>query len=248
MKKSVLIFIISSVLFILISLGVLFTLTVLKNNNGITDDSEEIEETTEETIKKYTVIIDAGHGGEDGGTKSQDGILEKDLNLDIAKRIKIILEKNNINVVMTREDDTLLYDRNTDYFGKKKLLDMQARLNIAEEHNDAVFVSIHQNYFKESMYSGLQVWYSGNNSRSLILAEAVQSKVKTKLQPNNERKTKLSGSDIYLLHNISSPAILIECGFLSNKEEAARLSDESYRQNLSQIISDAIKEFLENNQ
>lgn len=191
-----------------------------------------------------TVIIDAGHGGEDGGTQSRDGLLEKDLNLDIAKRLSLIFSQNGVNVIMTRSDDRLLYDKNGDYKGRKKALDAQARLNIASEDPNAIFISIHQNYFSSSQYSGLQVWYSGNDNRSMELAQYIQSGVKNTLQPNNNRQIKLAGSNIYLLEHIKNPAVLIECGFLSNPEEAKRLSDPTYRQNLSEVIYRSVTEYI----
>ena len=189
---------------------------------------------------QITVIIDAGHGGEDGGTQSSDGTLEKDLNLDISLRLGELLKKQGVNVILTREDDRLLYDRNVDYKGRKKLLDAEARLKIASDNPDAIFVSIHQNAFSSPQYSGLQVWYSGNNASSLPLAESIQSSVKATLQPENNRAVKLSGSNVYIMQHIQNPAVLVECGFLSNPAEAKKLSDETYRQNLAQVICDAI--------
>ena len=189
---------------------------------------------------QITVIIDAGHGGEDGGTQSSDGTLEKDLNLDISLRLGELLKKQGVNVILTREDDRLLYDRNVDYKGRKKLLDAEARLKIAADNPDAIFVSIHQNAFSSPQYLGLQVWYSGNNASSLPIAEAIQSSVKATLQPENNRAVKLSGSNVYIMQHIQNPAVLVECGFLSNPAEAKKLSDETYRQNLAQVICDAI--------
>lgn len=200
--------------------------------------------TIAEEKPQITVIIDAGHGGEDGGTQSSDGTLEKDLNLDIALRLCELLKKQGVNVILTREDDRLLYDRNVDYKGRKKLLDAEARLKIAADNPDAIFISIHQNAFSSTQYSGLQVWYSGNNASSLPLAEAIQSSVKSTLQPENNRAVKLSGSNVYIMQNVKNPAVLVECGFLSNPAEAKKLSDVTYRQNLSQVICDAIMGYV----
>lgn len=212
-------------------------------SSNITGASEQSSYASEEG-SPVTVIIDAGHGGEDGGTQSRDGLLEKDLNLDIAKRLSLLFSQNGVNVIMTRSDDRLLYDKNGDYKGRKKALDAQARLNIASEDPNAIFISIHQNYFSSSQYSGLQVWYSGNDNRSMELAQYIQSGVKSTLQPNNNRQTKLAGSNIYLLEHIKNPAVLIECGFLSNPEEAKRLSDPTYRQNLSEVIYRSVTEYI----
>lgn len=221
--------------------AILCAVLIISNPNKSPSVPTIIEET-----KPITVIIDAGHGGEDGGTQSADGTLEKDLNLDIALRLCELLKKQGVNVILTRESDTLLYDRNTDYKGRKKLLDAEARLKIANDNPDAIFVSIHQNAFSSPQYSGLQVWYSGNNASSLPLAEAIQLSVKTTLQPENNRAVKLSGSNVYIMQHIKNPAVLIECGFLSNPTEAKKLSDPSYRQNLSQVICDAIIGYLIN--
>ena len=180
-----------------------------------------------------TVVLDAGHGGEDGGASSADGLIEKDLNLALALTMRDILQASGINVVLTRETDTLLYDRNVDFQGRKKMLDMAARLKIAEETPDAVFVSLHMNTYPHPSCQGVQVWYSENNDASVDLAKAIHSTTQALLQPENDRPIKKSGSSIYLLHHLECPAVLIECGFLSSPEEAALLGEESYRQQLA---------------
>ena len=185
------------------------------------------------TSPSKTVILDAGHGGEDGGASSADGLLEKDLNLALALTMRDILVANGINVILTRETDTLLYDRNVDFQGRKKMLDMAARLKIAENATDPVFVSIHMNTYPHPSCQGVQVWYSENNEASLELAKTIQSTTKELLQNENDRPVKRSGSSIYLLHHLQCPAVLVECGFLSSPEEAALLASESYRQQLA---------------
>lgn len=179
-----------------------------------------------------TVIIDAGHGGEDGGTSGENGVLEKELNLDLAKRVNELFKSAGINTVMTRDEDRLLYDPLSDYKGRKKILDMQERLRIASKHDNAIFISIHMNSFPEKKYSGLQVYYSNNNTDSERIANAVQKTTAFYLTPANDRKIKI-GKDIYLLDRLHIPALLIECGFLSNPEECARLSTEEYRNELA---------------
>ena len=127
-----------------------------------------------ELTPRFTVVLDAGHGGEDGGAVSASGVFEKDLNLSIAKKLEKLLTSCGISVVMTRTEDVLLYDKTVDYHGRKKALDLAARRKITEETENAIFVSIHMNAFPASQYSGLQVWYSPNNSHSKILAQSVQ--------------------------------------------------------------------------
>lgn len=201
---------------------------------------------TDTDMGNVKIVIDAGHGGEDGGCEG-NGLVEKDLNLDISMRLASLLREAGVNVVMTRETDILLYDKNSDYEGKKKVQDVRRRLEIATEQENAVLVSIHMNYFAETKYSGLQVWYSKNDSKSRILANLIQTEVKTTLQPNNKRSIKEATSGIYLLNNATFPAVLVECGFLSNTDEARALGDAEYRQSLAKSIFDAIMKYISQN-
>lgn len=179
------------------------------------------------------VVLDAGHGGEDGGASAPNGTLEKDLNLAVTLLLRDMLVANGIEVVLTRETDTLLYDRNVDYHGRKKALDFAERLRIAEACTDSVFVSIHMNTYPRADCSGLQVWYSPNHAASYPLAKHLQESATSLLQPENNRDVKASGSQIYLLHHLKSPAVLVECGFLSNPTEARRLCDADYQKQLA---------------
>ena len=174
---------------------------------------------TAETV----IILDAGHGGEDGGTVGKNGLYEKDVNLEIAFLIRDMLASRGYEVVLTRSEDILLYDRNVDFRGRKKALDLATRVKTANEYENCIFISIHMNAFPDPKYSGLQVYYSTNNADSKILAENVQSLVQETLQPQNNRKTKAAGENIFVLDRIDSPAVLIECGFLSNPEECKKL-------------------------
>ncbi len=200
--------------------------------------------TSADALKYTTVIIDAGHGGEDGGTSSASGLIEKDVNLEIARTIAKSLEKEGVNVVLTRTDDRLLYDVNSDYRGRKKKLDLAARLEIMKQYENAIFVSIHMNAFTDSSCSGLQVWYSKNDVDSLPLAKKIQNNVRLRLQPNNKRVVKEATSAINLLFNATCPAVLIECGFLSNTHEAAQFASAEYREEVAENISYSIMEFL----
>lgn len=207
-------------------------------------ESNNIPTSTESEQKYTTVILDAGHGGEDGGTQTASGILEKNLNLKIAELIKKELEDNGINVVMTRSEDKLLYDTNADYKGQKKKLDAAARIKISEDNPNSIFVSIHMNFYTDPKYSGLQVWYSTQNAASQSLAKTIQERNNTLFQKTNTRQIKPIGENIYLLNQIKSPAVLIECGFLSNPKEAASLCDSGYQIALSQSIAESISEYM----
>ena len=193
-----------------------------------------------------TVIIDAGHGGEDGGAIGKSGVLEKDLNLAIAQKLYDELVASGVNCVMTRQTDTLLYDRNQDYEGRKKALDAKARIEISQKYENAIFVSIHQNSYPVEKYSGFQVYYSPNNESSLRLAQSFENGVREKLQPNNNRASKASGGKIYILDNLTCPAVLLECGFISNHEECEKLSSEKYQRKLAQTLSDTLINFINN--
>ncbi|MBR7098092.1 MAG: N-acetylmuramoyl-L-alanine amidase [Clostridia bacterium] len=195
-----------------------------------------------ETVPEWTVVLDAGHGGEDGGAVSSSGVFEKDVNLSITLKLNELLCANGTSTVLTRSEDILLYDKTVDYHGRKKALDLAARRKIAEETPNCIFVSIHLNAFPQSQYSGLQVWYSQNTPASLTLAQTVQKMTAEQLQPQNDRRIKPATSSIYLLHHLQCPAILVECGFLSNPEEASLLSSEDYQNKLAFLLFLAISD------
>lgn len=190
------------------------------------------------------VIIDAGHGGEDGGTIGVNGAYEKDINLSIAKKLDAFLRAAGITTVMTRTEDILLYDRNTNYEGRKKILDLAARLKISEKYENAIFVSIHMNAFPEAKYKGLQVYYSPNDPLSEDLAQRIQAITKEALMRENNRKIKSSDGKIFLLDRTEKTSVLIECGFLSNPEECEKLCDEVYQKELAAVISCAVLEHI----
>lgn len=191
------------------------------------------------------IIIDAGHGGEDGGAIGNNGVIEKDLNLSIARDLRDMLISCGYTVIMTRDGDKMLYDPNSDYKGRKKALDLAERVKIANSYENSIFISIHMNSFPQEQYSGLQVYYSKNSPLSKDLADNIQTLIRDSLQPNNDRKTKQAGSNIFVLDRISDPAVLIECGFLSNPNECAELSKKEYRQELALGIFSAITKYLD---
>ena len=199
------------------------------------------------SLSPLTVVIDAGHGGEDGGASGITGELEKDLNLKISFLIADMLRANGVNVIMTRSEDILLYDPDSDYHGRKKLLDLTARLDIARATENSVFVSIHMNAFPQTQYSGLQVYYSKNDPRSKIIADTVQNNVKMHIQPENSRRTKGANSSIFLLDRLETPAVLIECGFLSNPTECKALSNSEYQRDLAFVIFCSLMDYISNN-
>ncbi len=194
------------------------------------------------TERSFTILIDAGHGGEDGGAVSADGILEKDLNLDIAKKLETFLLMSDLNTVMIRQDDRLMYDSGQE--SRKKYYDITNRIEKAMSYDDAVFVSIHQNKFPIRKYSGFQVYYSKNNSESEQLAKVMQTNIRSYLQAENKREIKKADSSIRVLDSLQMPAILAECGFLSNESEAELLNTDEYRSKIAYLLYISVLQYL----
>lgn len=187
------------------------------------------------------MVLDAGHGGRDGGAVSASGISEKDINLAVTRAMYDYLTLCCVETVMTRTEDSLVCDETDPALkGKLKMTDLKNRLIIAESNPDAIFVSIHMNKFSVEKYSGLQVYFSKNDETSVTLAQGVQEHVRGILQSDNTRKVKAAGSNIFLLDRIESPAILVECGFLSNTAEAAKLASAAYQTQLAVVIADSL--------
>lgn len=207
-------------------------------------DKLAVDTVSSDNFQNKTVIIDAGHGGIDGGTSAPDGTVEKNLNLQISVKINDILSSMGIKTVMTRTDDEDLSEDNASTIRQKKVSDIKNRLSIINETEDAVFVSIHQNHFTQEKYSGAQVFYSKNNPQSQSLAEKIRFQLITVLQPENTREIKPSGSEIYLLHHAKAPAVMVECGFLSNYNETQLLKNEQYQQKLAFTIAMGIVDLL----
>ena len=190
------------------------------------------------------IIIDAGHGGIDGGTQSADGTLEKDINLNIALRLREFLQSFGIKVVMTRETDQSIHSDGVHGIRNQKISDIKNRLHIIESTENAVFVSIHQNYYTQPKYFGSQIFYSKNNPLSETLAQSVRSSIIDNLQKNNTREIKKSGKEIYLLNSTTVPAVMVECGFLSNKNEADLLKSDDYQKKIAFFIAMGIIDYL----
>lgn len=197
-----------------------------------------------ENIAYKTVIIDAGHGGIDGGTSADDGTLEKDLNLQIALKLDEMLHSMGVNTVLIRNSDVSIHDETAKSVRQKKISDLKNRLKIINETENAVFVSIHQNHFGQSKYCGTQIFYSKNNPLSATFAEKIRMPIITVLQNNNTREIKQSGTEIYLLHNAQIPAVMVECGFLSNAQETDNLKSENYQQKLAFLITIGIIDYF----
>lgn len=190
-----------------------------------------------ENVKSMpTIVIDAGHGGEDGGAVSESGVLEKDINLSIANDTSALFYLLGFDVTQTRKTDIAL-DNGEDTIRKRKVSDMKKRLEIFNSSKENTIISIHQNKFSESKYHGTQIFYSPNNPKSKQLADSIKYSVKGLLQPDNERECKKADSGIYLLKNTNNPAVIVECGFISNEEECKNLLDSQYQKQMAFSIT-----------
>lgn len=189
--------------------------------------------------QKSVIILDAGHGGFDGGAVSGD-ILEKDINLQFALSLEPMLKAFGFDVIMTRTTDSGTEDEGLNTIRQKKVSDIKNRLSLVENTNIECFVSMHQNMFSQPEYYGTQVFYGAANEKSLSLAESIQKSVKTLLQNDNNRAVKPCGKNIYLMYHTTKPAVLIECGFMSNSEELKLLLNNDYKNKLNFCILNGI--------
>jgi len=193
-----------------------------------------------------TIIIDPGHGGMDGGAVGVDGIIEKDINLSLCSYLADFFRFSGYDVVLTRSTDTSIHDEGVSEIRNQKVSDMHNRLSIVKEHPDGIFLCIHQNQFSDSRYSGGQVFYGKMKPESSsCLAETIQSNLKKMLQPENNRQIKAAYDTLYLMKNAPSTAVLVECGFLSNPEEAKLLTQPEYQQKLAFVIYSSTLQFLQ---
>ncbi|KMT21204.1 N-acetylmuramoyl-L-alanine amidase CwlD [Clostridium cylindrosporum] len=188
-----------------------------------------------------TIVIDAGHGGRDGGAVGKGGTLEKDINLLLAKKIKSYIEENGDNCIMIREVDE-------DLFGEigsgksKKQQDLKKRKDLIKEYNADLFISIHLNSFPNS--KGAQVFYQKGDENGQVLAKTLQDALVKNLDPNNKRIEKESNT-YYLLKNNDIPSVIVECGFLSNPSEENLLKDDSYQNKIATSVFYGIERYFE---
>ena len=192
---------------------------------------------------RNTVILDAGHGGFDGGAVASDGTVEKDINLKITLASAKFLRQSGFNVILTRENDVSTDDVETEKISTRKKSDLKNRLNLMKDYKDAVFVRIHLNKFTTSAANGSQVFYS-RSEESKRLGDCIQKSIVAKLQPENTRVNKLATSSTYLLYNATVPSVLVECGFLSNKAELEKLKDKDYQNKMAFSIYCGILEYF----
>ncbi len=186
------------------------------------------------------VVIDAGHGGKDPGKVGINGALEKEINLQIALRLKSLLEQNDVAVVLTREEDK---DLASEQAASRKNEDLRARAALIAAAEPVVMVSIHQNSYPEEEVDGAQVFYYAGSDSGKMLGSIIQSSLKSEIDDGNHRVAK-ANKEYYLLKKAACPAVIIECGFLSNPSEAALLATEEYQEKLAFAVHLGIMEYI----
>ena len=198
---------------------------------------------TQKQEYKYTAVVDAGHGGYDPGKVGINEKLEKDINLSIALKLKEYLEKENVKVIIARTEDISLCDENA--FGGKKTSDMRKRVEIVNNSKADLCISIHQNSYNSKNVKGAQVFYYSKSENGKKFAEVLQEIIKSDVDVNNKRMAKANDS-YYMLLKVECTAAIIECGFLSNWEEATALDDQFYQDKIAAAINKAVIKYLSN--
>lgn len=219
----------------------IFALAVLAGLLFAGDKVRTYVSVQQENVRRNLVVLDPGHGGRDPGKVGGQGEQEKDINLAISLKVKERLEKDGMEVVMTREKDVMLADEDA---SNKKLEDLNNRISIINERQPAVAVSIHQNSYSDASVKGAQVFYFTHSDKGKQAAEAMQKEL---LEFDQENTRKIKANDTYyLLKKTEVPTVIVECGFLSCPEEAALLTDEAYQKKLAEAIAKGIESWVVN--
>lgn len=199
--------------------------------------------TSSTPVSNHTIILDAGHGIPDGGATGIDGSIESELNLDIVLKLQKLLESSNCTVILTRSDENGIYEADANTIRKQKISDMKNRVEIANNSEAELFVSIHMNKLEQSQYSGWQTFYKNQDEASKKIAQNIQLSLNNFLKGKNSRTIK-SISKIYLTEHVNIPLVLVECGFLSNPTENELLQKDSYQDELAWSIYIGIMDYF----
>lgn len=209
--------------------------------SGLFVTGEKSANVSAKATQRYTVIIDAGHGGFDGGAVAPDGTLEKDLNLSVALKLDSVLKIMGYDTVLVRNTDvSTADDKGTER--SQKVSDIKARLRLTEKYKDALFVSIHMNKYTSPQPHGAQVFYSQVDG-SKELAECIQRSITAGVQTDNKRVVKKTTKDIYLLYHAVIPSVIAECGFISNPDDLLKLKSDEYQLKMAAAIAAGINDY-----
>ena len=207
----------------------------LKNNNIIATMA------TPATSK--TIVVDAGHGGEDGGAVASDGVMEADINLKIALKLQNLLEQSGATVILTRSDEKAIYNLDKKTLRDKKNSDIKNRVKIGNNSSADIFVSIHLNKIPQSEYYGWQTFFKDGSEEGKRLATCIQNNLNEAIQKENKR-VPLKINNVYIIKHVEIPISIVECGFLSNPEEREQLEDNSYQNKLAWGIYNGVMDYF----
>lgn len=217
-----------------ICLAILVVTALLSRTVTVMSEQVQLE-------NRHCIIIDAGHGGVDGGATSCTGVLESGINLDIALKLNDLMHLMGYETKMVRTTDISIHTKGNS-IASKKASDLKERVKLVNETEHGILISIHQNFFQESKYAGAQVFY-GQTEDSKTLAKVLQNNFAKTINPNS-RRTEKKASGVYLMENIQCDGILVECGFLSNPEEEVKLRDPAYQKQICCVIGASVAGFL----
>lgn len=206
-------------------------------------ENKAIVATMSVPVTNKVIIVDAGHGGEDGGAVSSNGISESQINLQIALKLQALLEQSGATVILTRSDENAIYDIDKKTLRQKKVSDIKNRVKIGNTSSADIFVSIHLNKIPESQYYGWQTFYKNENEEGKKLATCIQDNMNEAMQKENKR-TPLKINNVYIIKKVEIPTTIVECGFLSNPEEEKQLQTDEYQNKLSWGIYNGIMDYF----
>lgn len=198
-------------------------------------------------IPNLTVVVDAGHGGMDGGAVGHSGTLEKDINLSVSKILCKMLEARGASVIMTRDEDISLHDESANTVREQKRSDLSKRKALAGDEKTDIFISVHMNKFEQEKYRGAQVFYADNNG-SHALADCIRTELVKVSEKSDGRELKKAYDTMYILKSTDNPAVIVECGFLSNPEEEQLLLSKKYQNKIAKAITDGVCAYVKSNE
>lgn len=223
---------------LLILLTFIFTATSCFAINNFLPDNKKVNSNYNDS--RHCIVLDAGHGGADGGTIAANGTPEKEINLAIVLALYDFLNVTGVKCKAIRSGDYEYYPDKSN----RSRSDLYNRLDFVNETENAILVSIHQNFFESTAESGMQIWYTKNVSSSKILADKILNNTKIFLQQDNTRINKESDDSYYILYKASVPSVMVECGFMSNPEEEEKLESDSYQKQLACVIALGINQYI----
>lgn len=230
------------IMFLLIATLLPITIFSVRGSYNNIKNTETISVMAVPTTNK-TIIIDAGHGGEDGGAVSDEGISEANINLSIALKLQNLLEQSGATVILTRSDENAIYDIDKKTLKEKKVSDIKNRVKIGNNSSADIFVSIHLNKISQAQYYGWQTFFKNGSEEGKKLATGIQNNLNESMQKENKR-TPLKINNVYIIKHVEIPTVIVECGFLSNEEEEHQLQEDEYQNKLAWGIYNGIMDYF----